>query len=368
MPIDAEEECSEFVPVEASLVGITDDGRRIFLDVHVLLDGVSTYRATQVMEQVQKAYAPLNISLRTTFQAVSFPPQRVEPEFVTDADSVPVSDSAYFFTESKAAVGGTRPPNVDVVYLLTSDRITGTTAGVADCIGGIRYPDRAFAIGEHEQDAPRDGIAFCCTWTTAKIAAHEIAHLLGAHHHYANCAEGAPAAVDDSQMFTCTLMFNDVGAINLAFSSLEAAVVRGHALKFADRPDETVEAEPEPESEPEPEPEPEPSPSSAPDQAASYMRSLSLELVRHLVARGRVDSPEASACAAGVEVRVERRKGGRWIEIGQTTTGDDGRFRLELPDRSGTYRAVVDELSQQEESEPYTCDSARSAPKKYRHN
>ncbi len=60
-------------------------------------------------------------------------------------------------------------------------------AGVAYCIGGVRYADTAFAIGEGSSpwETTLDDKTF-----SAKIAAHEIGHVMGAHHHYGNCVEG----------------------------------------------------------------------------------------------------------------------------------------------------------------------------------
>ncbi|MDP9067870.1 MAG: M12 family metallo-peptidase, partial [Actinomycetota bacterium] len=251
------EDCFEFIPAEQSVAGVTDDGREVVLDVHLVLDGVSTSRAAEVVQQAQHAFTPLRIKLQPTFQQVSFPPQKMAPEFQL-SQPVPASDADYLMQKTKEAVGGARPANSDVVYLLTDDAITGGAAGKADCIGGVRYPSRAFGIGEEDEDW--GGLQVCCTRTTAKIAAHEIAHLLGAHHHYANCAEGAAEKLDDPHLGTCTMMFNDVGLVNLRFSVLEAAVVRGHAIKFADRAPEETQPQPEP-TEPQPEPtEPQPEP------------------------------------------------------------------------------------------------------------
>ena len=372
---DDAEECLELVPAAASVAGVVDDGREVVLDVHVLLDGVSVSRGADVMRQAQKAYDELKIKIQPTFQTVDFPAQKMAQEFYT-APAAPSSDSSYLFAKSKEAVGGSRPPNTDLVYLLTSDYITGGTAGQADCIGGVRYANRAFAIGEEEADqGDSSSIWLCCSWPTAKIAAHEIAHLLGAHHHYSNCAEGAPAAVEDRHVPTCTLMMTDVGLINLRMSQLEAAVVRGHAIKYADRPPEEPKPQPEPEPTNEPEPRPTSSPQPEPTSSASpeptpdpepvaYVRGLSLRLVRHLVARGAVDAGEASECSNGVEVRIERRRSGEWKTAATTSTGADATFKVRLKDRAGRYRAVVDETT----GDGYVCSAGASVPARHRHS
>lgn len=356
-PIDDAEECTEAVPAATSMAGVLDDGREIALDIHFLLDEVSISRAQGIMSQMQKAYSPLNIVLRGTYQEVSYPAQKMAQEFPTSAP-VPSSDSSYLFQLSKQTMGGQRPLNTDVVYLLTSDHITGGTAGVADCIGGIRYPNRAFGIGEEEPDPPpSQSLNFCCTWATAKIAAHEVAHLLGAHHHYANCAEGAPAAVEDRHLLTCTMMFNDVGAVNLRFSTLEGAVVRGHAVQYADRPPE----------QPKPQPSTEPSP--APSEDPGSLRSIDLNLSGHLIARGIVEAQDEEPCRAGVPVELQwLTEEGEWERLRTTRTLSDGTFRVRLPDAPGWYRAILYESFAEDAQYEYDCSPAESASRRHRHS
>jgi hypothetical protein len=231
-PLDEEEDCLEAVPEESSVTGVTDNGNGVALDVHVLLDGVGHRAAAEVMSDAARPYEPLQIRVNTTFQKVKFPAQHSQPD-VAGGEPRPASEEDYLFERSKEAVGGSRPPGTDVVYLLTTDRIAGPGIGVADCIGGIRYPERAFAMGEYDKESGGEPPVYVFGRSSAKIAAHELAHLLGAHHHYSNCAEGAPAAAEDRHLLMCTVMFPDVGGMNLRFSTLEAAVVRGHAIEFA---------------------------------------------------------------------------------------------------------------------------------------
>jgi hypothetical protein len=107
-------------------------------------------------------------------------------------------------------------------------------AGLADCIGGVAFPSRAFAVGEVlDPDGVDLGIAVLSANLTAKVFAHEVGHLMGGHHHYANCAEGI--ASDPNEVGTpCTLMFNDVGFSSLAFSTVNTLVVRGHSEAYTD--------------------------------------------------------------------------------------------------------------------------------------
>jgi hypothetical protein len=61
-----------------------------------------------------------------------------------------------------------------------------------------------------------------------------------------------------------------------------------------------------------------------------------------LVARGRVSAADDfSACEAGVTVKIQRQRPGGWRTIDTSVTDPEGRYREAIPDRSGSYRAVV---------------------------
>lgn len=71
-------------------------------------------------------------------------------------------------------------------------------------------------------------------------------------------------------------------------------------------------------------------------------RSLTLGLRGSLVARGRLSAADDFAgCEAGVSVRIQRKRHGEWRTIDTSVTDPAGRFREAIPDRSGSYRAVV---------------------------
>jgi hypothetical protein len=75
----------------------------------------------------------------------------------------------------------------------------------------------------------------------------------------------------------------------------------------------------------------------------AHLRSITLSLRRHLVARG-VVSVEAGApttCVASVPVKIQRRSGGSWKTVGKTTTNDTGAYRRRIRDRAGRYRSVA---------------------------
>ena len=224
--IDDAEDCAEPVPQQIS-VPTSDDGREVVLDVHFLLDGVSPESAAEIVRHASKPYSDAGIRLSPTFEEVSFEAAG------TAANGKPYIGAEELIKSTRQHLGGFRPYNSDVVYTLTSKEPGAGgagegVAGLADCVGGIRFPEAAFAVGEAGlRDDPEWHV-----WG-GKVAAHEIAHLLGAQHHYANCAEGDPEATRQD-LTPCTLMFNDVLLVSLRFATLESAVTRGHALAYAD--------------------------------------------------------------------------------------------------------------------------------------
>jgi hypothetical protein len=212
-------ECLEAAPAAVAI----PPGQSVGLSATVLLDGVSATRGGQVFQTAGESYAPLGINLVPSFQAVNFSG--------TDADGL--------ISQAKDHFGGERPAGADVVYVLTGKDIEldGETAvaGLADCIGGVAFPDRAFAVGEDfsAEDASAIGPLFLARNLSAKVASHEIGHLMGAHHHYANCAEGLLSESLASELSPCTLMFNAVDLSSINFSTAQGLVVRGHAEAYA---------------------------------------------------------------------------------------------------------------------------------------
>ncbi len=206
--------CTELVPSAISLPSRTS----VRLQTTVLLDGVSKTRGKRVLRAAQRAYGRERIRLVPSYRSVSFNGR----------------DAQRLIRQSKSFFGWRRPAGADVVYTLTSKDITASgnraVAGMADCIGGVAFPRRAFAVGENFR---RDG-SFLGRKLTAKVAAHEVGHLMGGHHHYANCVEGLLFEIG-REASPCTLMFNDVGLASLGFSRLNALVVKGHGEAYAKR-------------------------------------------------------------------------------------------------------------------------------------
>jgi reprolysin-like metallo-peptidase family M12B len=201
--IDTELSCTELTPH-----AISPESRRVRLDMRILLDGVGKARARRAVVAVRRAYDPLRIAVAPSYEKVRFRGR--------DADGLNM--------QAKRHYGGKRPRGIDVVYTMTSKDITAAglygddVAGLADCIGGVRYARRAFAVGE----VARTSV------DTGKIMGHEVGHLLGGHHHYSS-PEGLLAA--DPNLLD--LMGPSLSLISLRFSTLNTLMVKGHAQRYA---------------------------------------------------------------------------------------------------------------------------------------
>jgi hypothetical protein len=240
------QECLELVPAKLGLAGVTDDGRRVSLDVVVLVDeGIPEARAREVMTAARRSYDPLGIDLNVTrYLAIQAPSDGTAAKGDL---SVGTAEGGFMNDYAKQVMGGARPADADVVYTLTNKDLYSPddTApdgrdygllGLADCIGGVRFDNRAFAVGElgDELAFSFGGVVRFLGNAGAKIASHEIGHLLGAHHHYFDCVEGlAEETFDEREASPCTIMapFVDLGSIN--FGAVDGAAVRGHAVAYA---------------------------------------------------------------------------------------------------------------------------------------
>jgi hypothetical protein len=213
---------------ETTVVFGPDDGRVVDLDVLVLLDGVDETYARRFFEKVAIAYAELDIRVVPTFQIA-------DPPFTGDSTTDIISQARARFP------GGKVPVEYDIVEVLTSKDVQAlgqyAVAGQADCIGGLAYDERSYEVSEAATGIPDEGVTigpltFGAEYS-AKITAHEMGHLLGGQHHYANCVEGIDPAGETSDVSPCTLMFNSGDIISLHFSAINAAIVRGYAVKYA---------------------------------------------------------------------------------------------------------------------------------------
>ncbi|MEA2433555.1 MAG: hypothetical protein QOG54_1012 [Actinomycetota bacterium] len=225
------EDCEETRPDTFALKGVTDDGADVSLDVLALLDGVDRAAAKAVFDTAAQAYAPIGIKLVPRFRTVVFAADEVTPAGDQYAQPQNLIDDA------KALLGPFRPKGIDVVFTLTTkdlgSSVDPAVTGYADCIGGIRYPDRSFAVGEMRENPLSVGVNIYAD-APAKVLAHEMGHLLGAHHEHQSCVEGITADdANERELTPCTVMTNYVELQSLNFGTLEGVVVRGHATRYA---------------------------------------------------------------------------------------------------------------------------------------
>jgi hypothetical protein len=216
-----------------------DTSERITLNVRVVLDGVTPEEADAIFAGAAQSYVPLGIDLVRDGDYTTH-------EFGTN-DGLAIIDA------TKQLFGGARPNGVDVVEALVGYDIQqlgqSAVAGIADCIGGVAHADRAFLVAEgHTPTDVAIGPAVFDADANAHVTAHEIGHLMGGQHHYANCVEGIQAtdARDDGTLegSPCTLMFNAADFLGGNFGSLNAAIVRGSAVRSARPSRHTASAPP----------------------------------------------------------------------------------------------------------------------------
>lgn len=225
------EDCVENVPASWSAAGMVG-GPTIQLHVLVVTDGIAQPDAQAIIDKAEGPYTALNIDLVPTFKKLTLTGDGYKTN--PDGTKRPTADAANLVAEARTLLGGTRPVGTDLVYIATDKDLhldgDDTISGYADCTGGIRYPTRAFAAGEAWGKVETLGPLNFNIDVAAKIAGHELGHLFGAHHHYANCVQGIEAAdVNNREPSACTLMHDLIDVQSLRFGSLEAVVIRGHA-------------------------------------------------------------------------------------------------------------------------------------------
>ncbi len=226
-PIDMSQECT----VEQTPLALTPDhGRVVDLDVLVLLDGVDEAYARNFFTVVSKPYEELKVRVVPTFRLA-------EPPFEGDSSIDILAQVRSRFPAGKV------PFEFDVVEVLTSKdlQLFGqyAVAGQADCLGGLAYDERSYNVSEAYTGIPDEGIPFGPVTLganyAAKITAHEIGHLLGGQHHYANCVEGndPDLAAEQADTSPCSLMFNAADFVSLHFGLVNGKIARGYAITYA---------------------------------------------------------------------------------------------------------------------------------------
>lgn len=233
--IDVEaEDCNERVPATYAPPALAYSD--INIDVTIMLDGVLKTDAERMVERANTAYTDHGLQILATYR-----------KFPLKADSIQTDDAGRpvegievraAVAAAKTALGGTRPVGSDVVYVLTNKDLylEGFDDGIlgwAECIGGVRYPNRAFAAGEVPTSFKTLALNFYLD-AGAKVLAHEVGHLFGAHHEYGNCVQGiGPEDVTNLEPAACTLMFAYIDFQSLTLGAVDGAVIRGHAEDFA---------------------------------------------------------------------------------------------------------------------------------------
>jgi Calx-beta domain len=101
------------------------------------------------------------------------------------------------------------------------------------------------------------------------------------------------------------------------------------------------------------------------DSAEAHERSVSLQLRKHLRAKGTVTVEDGTTdCYQRVTVRIQRKRSGVWKTIDRTVTDNQGDYRTNIPDKVGRYRAKVATKTLDNGD---TCSSDTSGSKRHRH-
>jgi IPT/TIG domain len=100
--------------------------------------------------------------------------------------------------------------------------------------------------------------------------------------------------------------------------------------------------------------------------SAVHSRSITLNLRKHLVARGKVSVGDGfTACAASVPVKIQRRVSGHWKNVGSTTTTSTGSYKKRIKDKPGKYRARATKVSINSGAD--VCSRATSPVRRHTH-
>jgi hypothetical protein len=190
-----------------------DTTKRLRLAVLVLTPPALLAEVRKDSAVIVADYAKINVAVRVTVRAANLPE---------------TGDPAVTFAYLRKTFGGERPRGYDIVYA-ASDYFPG---GVASCLGGVQWAERAFALGQvhytaQGTDVPGNAVRM------GDIAAHEIGHLLGARHEHANCAEAEPEAAQAGASGPCTIMSPAALAGSGEWSTLETAYVRYFVEHYA---------------------------------------------------------------------------------------------------------------------------------------
>ena len=213
-------DCTQIPPQVTPPLAI-DTSEVLPLEVRVMTEAGDLPVVKEHMAVTRAAFDRIGIRMKVRYDKV-VPPVTWEIDELGSGPSQPE-----IFEFMKGHYGGVRPPGVDIVYFMTRY----WAGGFADCIGGVAYPDLAFAFGS--LDYATEGVVPSPTADEGVIAAHEIGHLLGAHHHYSNCAEALPSGATRGDVAPCTTMSPLAATASSTFGLVERSYVRYYTAEFA---------------------------------------------------------------------------------------------------------------------------------------
>ena len=102
-------------------------------------------------------------------------------------------------------------------------------------------------------------------------------------------------------------------------------------------------------------------------EAIKARRTLILNLTKHLKVKGDLNTPGPVRCVANKNVKIQKKNNaGKWVTIKPATTGDNGVFTTNVPDREGKYRALAKKLNLKSPST--VCGAAKSPIRSHSHN
>jgi hypothetical protein len=242
LPIEMSEgdECIGLVPHLASDL----TRKTITANVVIALDGVSVAKAKQIVAKGSTAYAPgpvpqltpdIKINVIAYHDLTSVLKGNIVDGFIVEPDPLGtdlMSQLIRYYHKTYPKL------KRDHVHLLTTKDIAAeltpgnpepAVAGIANCIGGVGTP-YAYAITEVGTIKPVElGPLTAYLDVEAKNFAHEMGHVFGGHHHYAECVESAPGGLAARTVDVCSVMFNSLDFNSLHFSPVEVAAIRGFA-------------------------------------------------------------------------------------------------------------------------------------------